>query len=298
MNYNNHHFKKLLSVPVQKLINGVQYCVEKLSPIKNNFYKNNQKYTIRDYIIGIIDVVQNSYSWNSYNGMMNGNTLRKKHHEWCLLGVYEDLHKNSFQRFLKTKSATCELKYQSIDSTFIQDINGCKKSSYNKLYRCKKNSVPKGIKITSIVTTSGIPISINIDTAKKYDSTLLPKAIENIIINCNTKKYQNNNRYKQYLLADAGYDSKNNNKLLFDHGYEPIICPNNRNTKSRSLIRKLNKTQKKIYKKRIIVENYHSWIKKFPKIKSLHERNIENYKGLLFLAISLIIKRRIVKNEL
>ena len=42
------------------------------------------------------------------------------------------------------------------------------------------------------------------------DSTLLPKTIENRIINCNTKKYKIHNRYKQYLIADPGYYSKNN----------------------------------------------------------------------------------------
>jgi hypothetical protein len=59
----------------------------------------------------------------------------------------------------------------------------------------------------------------------------------------------------------------------------------------------MNNKQKEIYKKRIIIENYHSWIKKFPKIKSLYERNIDSYKGLLLLGISIIINRRIVKNK-
>jgi hypothetical protein len=64
------------------------------------------------------------------------------------------------------------------------------------------------------------------------------------------------------------------------------------------LIRKLNNKQKKIYKKRTIVENYHSWIKKFVKIKSLNEKKISSYRGLLLLGISIIINRRILKNKL
>ena len=39
-----------------------------LSPIKNTNNKGNTKYSIKDYIIGVIDVCKNSTSWNSYNG--------------------------------------------------------------------------------------------------------------------------------------------------------------------------------------------------------------------------------------
>jgi len=134
-----------------------------------------------------------------------------------------------------------------------------------------------------------------VDPGNKYDSPLLPNVVNNCVIDCKTKKYQNHNRYKQYILADSGYDSKNNHSLLKNKGYTPIIIQNKRNIKNKKLIRKFNVKQKKIYNKRIIVENYHSWLKKFSKIKSLHERKIESYMGLLFLSISIIINRRIIK---
>jgi hypothetical protein len=102
---------------------------------------------------------------------------------------------------------------------------------------------------------------------------LLPKVIDKRIINCNTKKYQNHNRFKQYLLADSGYDSIENHRKLIMKGYVPLIVQNRRNIKNKKLIRKMNNKQKEIYKKRTIIENYHSWIKKFSKIKSLYERN-------------------------
>lgn len=177
----------------------------------------------------------------------------------------------------------------------MEDINGSKFSSYNNIYKRRKGESSKGIKITSLVSTNGIPISIQVDGGNKYDSPILPNVVNNCVIDCNTKKYANHNRYKQYLLADSGYDSKSNNQLLLDKGYIPIILQNKRNIKNTKLIRKLNKKHKKIYKKRIIVENYHSWLKKFQKIASLYERNIDSYKGLLLLGISVIINRRIHK---
>ncbi len=153
-------------------------------------------------------------------------------------------------------SFTKELKYQSIDSTHIDDINGSKSSSYSGVYKRRKGEASKGVKVTSLVTTNGIPISININpankydspilpnTANKYDSPILPNTVNNIIIDCKTKKYANNNKYKQYLLADLvpngqvtiaypGYDSKKNIKLLTKNGYTPIIIQNRRNIKKK-----------------------------------------------------------------
>ncbi len=122
MNYNNYHFRKLLTRPIVNLINEIINSVQYLSPIKNNFYKRNIKYSIEDYVIGIIDVVKNNTSWNSYNGIINGNTLRKKHTEWIKLGVYERVYKNSLNKYLKKVKITEELKYQSIDSTFVEEL--------------------------------------------------------------------------------------------------------------------------------------------------------------------------------
>jgi hypothetical protein len=45
-----------------------------------------------------------------------------------------------------------ELKYQSIDSTFIEDINGSEDASYSNVYKRRKGESSKGIKITSIVS--------------------------------------------------------------------------------------------------------------------------------------------------
>ena len=73
----------------------------------------------------------------------------------------------------------------------------------------------------------------------------------------------------------------------------PIIIQNKRNIKNMKLLRKRNKRQNEIYKKRSIIENYHSWLKKFPKIKLLYERNIYSYRGLVLLGISVLIYRRI-----
>src|ERR1700722_13818916 len=75
----------------------------------------------------------------------------------------------NLKKYMKNTRITEELKYQSIDSTFIEDINGSKFAFYNKIYKRRKGEASKGIKINSLVT-KGIPISISIDGGNKYDS--------------------------------------------------------------------------------------------------------------------------------
>ena len=45
----------------------------------------------------------------------------------------------------------------------------------------------------------------------------------------NSYPVSNENKYKQYFLADSGYDSKRIRKFVVKKGYTPIIKPNNRN---------------------------------------------------------------------
>src|ERR1700753_103303 len=123
MNNYEKHFKKLLSTPMNKLVSEIIDSVHILSPIKNDYYKRNIKYKLEDYVIGIIDVLKNNTSWNSYNRFMNGNTLRKKHYEWIKVGVYDHVYKKSLNKYIKTTRITKELKYQSIDSTFVEDLS-------------------------------------------------------------------------------------------------------------------------------------------------------------------------------
>jgi len=63
-----------------------------------------------------------------------------------------------------------------------------------------------------------------------------------------------------------------NRNTIAGKGYHPIILYNLRNTKNKKLIKKLTTKEKEIYRKRIIVENYFSWIKAYPKIDKIYEK--------------------------
>ena len=147
--------------------------------------------------------------WNAYSGIVNGNTLRKKHNEWVKMGVYENAYKKSLKKYLKTTKITEELKYQSIDSTFIEDVNGSKYSTHSGIYKRRKGEASKGIKVTSLVTTNGIPISITINQGHEHDS---PRGASVLVENCIFAKmqfYQNQYYRKSLITASLIVKQKN-----------------------------------------------------------------------------------------
>ena len=267
-------------------MNLFENIVIQLSPIKNSSYRRNCKHTLKDYIKGIIEVLHTNISWRSYKGPINGRILNNKHNEFVKLGIYDKLYEECLKKYLK-KNKTAKLKYQSIDSTFIKNEYGIEGQGRNKLYKSKK-----GVKLSAIVDSNGIPLGISIDPSNIHDSQLVENVLQSITVNTNTRKYRNHNRYKQYFLADAAYSSAYIRTYLMKKGYIPIIAHNKRNTKNKKLIKTLNKKQEKIYKKRIIIENFFSWIKKAPKIKHFYEKTVASYKGLLMLRIAIIIAKR------
>ena len=178
------------------------------------------------------------------------------------------------------KNKTKKCKYQSIDSSFIYNNQCREKLNRNTYYKGKK-----GIKISTIVDSNGIPLSILLLNGNESDIVTLIRTYQNIQIQTNSSKYTDHNRYKQYILADKWYYLKNNIDYIDSIGCIPIIAVNNRNTKDMNKIKCMSVEHKKIYKKRIIVENFFMKIKKYPKINIIYEKTIKSYNGLLLFVV-------------
>ena len=72
----------------------------------------------------------------------------------------------------------------------------------------------KGFKIHAVVNQAGLPLKAVVTTGNCYDSPFLPKLIEDLEAN--------------YVLADAGYNSKRNLKAVKGIGAVPVIADNPR----------------------------------------------------------------------
>lgn len=112
------------------------------------------------------------------------------------------------------------------------------------------NGRKKYIKI-SITNSLGTPLTSTIISSKQSDIISLIETFNKLPINLNTLRNSKNNRYKQHLLADSGYDSKKNKNYLRKKGYVPIIVYNKRNETDKEKIKnnKLKGKNLKIYKK-------------------------------------------------
>jgi hypothetical protein len=258
--------------------------------IKDEFDDNyhTRKYTEEKYFQEIITFLRNETYWNRHNGDITGKVLNNKHNSYIKKGIYEKIYKyilNVYMSHNKTK----KLKYQSTDTSFICNRQGYGVNvSRNKFYKGKR-----GIKICSIVDSNGVAIAIMISSGSTYDCKVVSELFDNMLIDTKSVLYSNHNRYKQYFLADSGFDSKEISTLLEEKGYDIIIPMNKRNTKDPKKIRKLTPEQKKIYKKRIIVENSYAWIKAYPVLNRMNQKTIKSYMGLLFLANSLILIKKV-----
>ena len=255
------------------LIDIMEEIIIDLEKDKNKSFARNIKYTTKDYLCGIIQVLSNNISWRKYIGKIDGRVLNNKHNYYVKIGLYEKLYKINLRKYLRKNRK--ESNILSIDSTFIQNKNGVEKIGRNVFYKNKK-----GMKVTTIVDNKGIPIKINFNRGNRHDARIAPKILNQLKINVTP--------INKYVLADKGYDSEKIRELIRGKNYKPIIGRRRSKVKRKSL----TKSEINIYKKRIIVENSYAWLRMFAKIDRYYEKTLKSYRGLLLLAISIIIFKR------
>ena len=239
-------------------------------PIKSS---PNQKYDHRYFLTCLIDFVKTSHSWNKFKGSLefpiNGKYLNQIHNKYIKHDVYNEINRQLLNKYLK-ESKELKLKYQIIDSSFIPNKGGSLKTnnyllsesikSKNINIRKLNKTLPKNkrkreesfidfnkyngrkryFKVSTLTDSYGIPLTTTIISSKQSDNISLEETINNIQININTLRNSKINRYKQYLLADAGYCSNKNKSFLTNRGYNPIISYNKRNCKNKEIIKKIN----------------------------------------------------------
>ena len=322
-----YELKKFHELKKMKNFNFIDFCVpiiDYLCPIK---YSPNGKYDNRYFITCLIDFIETSTSWRKYKGTIlypiDGKYLNQIHNKYLKCGVYDEINKQLVEKYLRTDKEN-KLKYQSIDSSYIQNKQGTINNNYllstkekqkNKEILRNNKDLPKNqrkklinyidfyryngrkkyFKISIICDSYGVPLQISLSSGRGHDVTTLIDNVNNLPTCLNTLRNSKVNRYKQYLLADSAYLSLKNKLFLKEKGYISLIAYNKKNTKNKEIIKKnkFNVTEENIYKKRNIVERSFSWIKNKSVININHQKKIESYTGLLKLACSIITSKRI-----
>jgi transposase len=124
-----------------------------------------------------------------------------------------------------------------VDSTPLEDL-------YDMEAEWGHTSLGKfrGFKLHAAVNQLGLPLRALVTPGNKYDGPFLPRLIEDL--------------EADYVLADAGYDSKTNHRAVKAIDASPVIAPNPRRGK-----RKKIKHVKLLKTKRYVVEQFNGHVK-------------------------------------
>ena len=147
-----------------------------------------------------------------------------------------------------------------------------------------------GTKRHILTDKEGIPLSTIITSANTHDVTVAIDTVDSIVIkrpsSKSITKYRNKNKKKkkQNLCLDKAYHSKEVEQEVIKRGYIP-------HTRHRREEKKLNQRHPA---RRWVVERTNSWHNRFRKLFTRYEKKDENYLGLVQLANSIIVYRRLI----
>lgn len=258
-------------------------------PNKYNFTYHTQKYKLNDIVKDTLYMLKTGLSYRDIRSNVNYKSLHKHILFFRKHNIFQKFYVYLLKRYFNNNK-TGKLKYQLVDTSYIYNMYGVGKIGRNKFYKGKR-----GYKLSFITDMTGIPISVLIKSGEVADSKLIQNHMNNMLVIANTNKYKNNNRFKQYLLADAGYDEKEFREIAESYSYQCIIPYNKRNTKDPLKIKKLTEKEKIKYKKRIKIENCFAWIKKNKRLKNIYDKNKGTYESFLFLGLIKLIHKRLKK---
>ena len=229
-----------------------------------NFYKHSKKYTLDQIITDLILFLKRGTSWRDHCGTVCWNTLFMHYQRFTKENIFKKCYDIIINKYSTQNKSQCII----VDSSFIGNKNG--RNKYFKNKNCNKLSI--------LCDENGFPFSIIIKEGNINDAKLFISHKRHL-------HRINKNKTQKYVLADAGYDSSKVKKIITDNKLIPIISQNKRNTKDKSKIIKLNKEHKKIYKKRIKVENVFCILKKTKRIQNRYDSYLSSYLGFLYLLL-------------
>lgn len=148
----------------------------------------------------------------------------------------------------------------------------------------------KGTKWMVLVDGQGTPLGAYLDSASPSEISLLEATLHSVSIR-RAHRAGRPRIYPERLIADRGYDSNRVREWLVALRIEPIIPKRSNNTiATHQDGRKLRR-----YRRRWIVERTIAWLGNFRRLLVRHERLLETYRGLFYMACALITLRTVLK---
>ncbi len=153
-----------------------------------------------------------------------------------------------------------------------------------------------GTKRHILTDKRGIPLSVVITSASTHDIKAVTDVIDKtvvkrpVVVSLSTIKERKRGQ-QQHLCLDRAYSSKSIRQMIIKRGYVPHMPYKRKRGQIETTYQKKHSFARS---KRWVVERTNSWHNRFRKLLIRYEKKVENYLGLLQLACSIIIYRKIV----
>ena len=263
---------------IKKYISVLDKIITDYESTKTEKRGRKNKFDNVFYLKRMMNICLYNSSWEHLNfeDTYHYSTIKKKFYKWRDLGFFNYAHTIIFNEYKKNRT----FKNMFVDSTIIQNYNGCDKAYIDYYYKIVSK---KQMKISVICDNNKIPLIWELSKPQKADIkgciNLIPK------LNVNLKKKSCVIGDKGYIVKKKYYRNKNKNIKIVS------------NTKKNQLIQNTEK-EKKLLKNRYLIENSFGSIKNsYKRIRHIYDRNIENYETFFIMAVTCQIIRVLEKSE-
>jgi len=227
----------------------------------------------------IFKVLSSGGSWKILDGFeldgvkLKSSTIYYHYVQWVNDGCFQTMFEETLKVFLCNNMRDTLI----IDSTYIR---GFKNQELVDYYGSKKMNCTKFHSLTTEDNIIAKPFCFEMGNNSDY---------ENIHLYQETLTSMRDGFGEEaYLLADAGYDSKEMKDACYAAWFTPVININNRNSKIK---RQLEEPEATIYKKRRRIESTFSWMKKYKGIRMRIDRKLTHWMSKVYFAAFLVNMR-------
>ena len=250
------------------IINELKIIIFNTTGLNDTYNKQhpNTKYTIDDILKEIIYFLNSGVSWPHLRSHIKSKTLFWHYSKFVKYNIFGRLLSKLRTKYIKLIDND-KINFL-IDTSIIYNKNGINKLGRNKFYKNKMTT-----KISLMTDINGFPFSVLFTKGNYHDNSVFHKHVTDCI-----KLVRFN---KKRIIADKGYSSYKNYKLLDKNNIEHIIPP-----RKNMHIYKTYKYLKKEYMNRIKIENIFAMIKNYKRINNRYDKLIRSYSSFVYLSLS------------
>jgi putative transposase len=235
----------------------------------------------RKVFAGILYVLRTGCPWKAVpkSEYGSGSAVHRYFLEWMAAGLFLALWRNSLLEYDELEGIDWE--WQSLDGAIVKAPLALESVGRNPTDRGKHGS-----KRSVMTDAKGVPLAIVLSGANTHDVKLLAETLDGVVI-----VRPQDEELTQNLCLDAGYVGEPARQEIEARDFVPHVRPRGEEIEE--------KDKNPAFKpRRWVVEVCHSWFNRFKKILVRYEKTHRSYLGLLMFAASIIVLRKIKRENM